>query len=293
MARSKGTEVGVFESKVAIVTGAGGIGKAVAKLFAAEGGKVLVVDLPAREAGTPSVADRAVDEIRAEGGDAVAYHATIGKWDAGKAIVKAAIDAFGRVDVLVSAAGNIAVTPIVDITEREWDSINDVHMKGQVSLVQAFARAVIARDGRGSVLLFSSRASFLAPTPAYAAAKAGVLGLTTSAAMELEEHGINVNAILPSAQTTLFPGEASSRPVSGGTPFVSDVDPAAIAPAVLFPATEAGFGITGRWIYAAGNDAAIYPRPLVLANVPTLLRGGSRWTLEGLEAVLPKLTEAQ
>lgn len=285
--------MGGFENKVAIVTGAGGIGKAVAKLFAAEGGKVLVVDLPAREAGSPSMADRAVDEIRSEGGEAVACHATIGQWDAGQAIVEAALEAFGRVDVLVSAAGNLAATPVLDITEQEWDSINDVHMKGQVSLVQAFARAVIAQGGGGSILLFSSRASFLAPTPAYAAAKAGVLGLTTAAAMELEEHGINVNAILPSAQTTLFPGEATSRPTSGGTPYVSDIDPAAIAPAVLFPATEAGSGITGRWIYAAGNDAAIYPRPLVLSNVPTLLRGGERWTLEGLEEVLPRLAEVQ
>jgi len=283
--------MGGFENKVAIVTGAGGIGKAVAKLFAAEGGKVLVVDLPAREAGNPSMADRAVDEIRSAGGEAVACHATIGQWEAGQTIVEAALEAFGRVDVLVSAAGNLAVTPVLDITEQEWDSINDVHMKGQVSLVQAFARAVIAQGGGGSILLFSSRASFLAPTPAYAAAKAGVLGLTTAAAMELEKHGINVNAILPSAQTTLFPGEATTRPTSGGTPYVSDIDPAAIAPAVLFPATEAGSGITGRWIYAAGNDAAIYPRPLVLSNVPTLLRGGDRWTLEGLEEVLPKLAE--
>lgn len=285
--------MGVFEGKVAIVTGAGGIGRAVAKLFAAEDGRVVVVDLPAREAGKPSVADLAVAEIRSEGGDAFACHATIGKWDAGQAIVDAAVNAFGRVDVLVSAAGNLAATPILDITEREWDSINDVHVKGQVSLVQAFARAAIARGGGGSILLFSSRASFLGPMPAYAAAKAGVLGLTTSAAMELEQHEINVNAILPSAQTTLFPGEASSRPASGGTPYVSDIDPAAIAPTVLFPATEAGSGITGRWIYAAGNDAAIYPRPLEFANVPTLLRGGERWTLEGLEAVLPKLAAAQ
>jgi len=285
--------MGVFEGKVAVVTGAGGIGKAVAKLFAAEGGQVLVVDLPAREAGSQSVAERAVDEIRADGGEAVACHARIGQWAAGQAIVDAAVEAFGRVDVLVSAAGNLAATPIVDITEQEWDSINDVHMKGQVSLVQAFARALIAQGGGGSILLFSSRASFLGPMPAYAAAKAGVLGLTTSAAMELEQHGINVNAILPSAQTTLFPGEATSRPTSGGTPFVADIDPAAIAPTVLFPATEAGSGITGRWIYAAGNDAAIYPRPLEFANTPTLLRGGERWTLQGLEAMLPTLVAAQ
>lgn len=281
--------MGVFEGKVAIVTGAGGVGRSVAKLFAAEGGRVVVVDLPPRDPSTPSAADQAVEQIQEAGGRAVACHARIGRWEEGERIVKAAVDAFGRADVLVSAAGNLATTPVVDLTEQEWDSLNDVHLKGQVSLVRAFARATIARGGGGSILLFSSRASFLGPTPAYAAAKAGVLGLTTSAAMELAEHGINVNAILPSAQTTLFPGDPSSRPTSGGTPFVSDIDPAAIAPAVLFPATEAGAGMTGRWIYAAGNDTAIYPHPLELSNTPTLVRGGERWTLAGLGDVLPKL----
>jgi 3-oxoacyl-[acyl-carrier protein] reductase len=281
--------MGKFAGKVAIVTGAGGIGRVISHLFAAEGAKVVVVDLPSREAGTPSAAERAVEEIRAAGGEAIASHEVIGEWASGEKIVQSALDAFGRVDALVSAAGNLATTPLVDLTEQEWDSINNVHMKGQVSVLQAVARQLIAQGEGGSAILFSSRASFFAPTPAYAAAKAGVLGLTSAASLELAKHGINVNAILPSAQTSLFPGDAQSRPVTGGTPFVPDIDPAGIAPIVAYLASTAGAAITGRWVYAAGNDIAFYDLPLVLSNRPTLLRGSERWTLDGLEAVLPSL----
>lgn len=281
--------MGKFTGKVAIVTGVGGIGGAVSRLFAAEGAKVVAVDLPSREPGTPSAADRLVEEIRSTGGKAAASHEVIGQWQSGERIVQAALDAFGRVDAVVTAAGNLAATPLVDLTEEEWDSINNVHLKGHASILQAVGRQLIAQGEGGSIITFSSRASFFAPTPAYAAAKAGVLGITSAAAIEFAAHGINVNAILPSAQTTLFPGTADSRPVAGGTPYVPDIDPAGIAPIVLYLASPAGAGITGRWVYAAGNDIAFYDLPLVLSNRPTLLRGSERWTLEGLGEVLPSL----
>jgi NAD(P)-dependent dehydrogenase (short-subunit alcohol dehydrogenase family) len=281
--------MGAFTGKVAVVTGAGGIGRGVAELFAAEGGKVVIVDLPAREAGTLSAAERAVEAIQAAGGEATACHIAIGPWESGAQIVQTAVDAYGRLDVLVGAAGNLAVTPLVDIGEQEWDQLLDVHLKGEVSLMQAAARQMIEQGEGGSIINFASRAAFLGPTPAYAAAKAGVLGLTTAGAMELQPHGINVNAILPSAQTTLFPGDATTRPTGGGTPYVADIDPSAIAPAVLYLATPAGAKITGRWLYAAGNDMALYPLPLELANRPSLLRGGQRWTLDSLTEVLPTL----
>jgi len=283
--------MGKFIGKVAIVTGGGGkgIGRAVARLFAAEGASVVVADLPAREPGARSGAEAVVEEIREAGGTAVASHEVIGKWESGERLVQTAVDAFGRVDVVVTAAGNLAVSPLLEVTEDEWDSINDVHMKGQVSVLQAVARRLVEQGEGGSMITFSSRAAFFAPAPAYAAAKAGVLGLTSAAAIELAKHRINVNAIFPSAQTSLFPGDAESRPVAGGTPFVPDIDPAAIAPVVAWLASPEGAAVTGRWVYAAGNDIAFYDLPLVLSNRPTLLRGAERWSLDALDAVLPSL----
>ncbi len=282
--------MGKLTGKVAIVTGGGGgIGGAVSRLFAAEGASVVVADLPAREPGTPSSAEKVVDEIRAAGGAAVASHEIIGEWASGEKLVRTAVDAFGRLDAIVTPAGNLAVSPLVEVTEEEWDSINKVHMKGHASVLQAAARQFIAQGEGGSIVTFSSRAAFFAPAPAYSSAKAGVLGLTSAAAIELAPHGINVNAIFPSAQTPLFPGDAQSRPVAGGTPFVADIDPAAIAPIVVFLTSEEGAGITGRWVYAAGNDIAFYDVPLVLSNRPTLLRGSERWTLDGLDEVIPSL----
>ncbi len=285
--------MGKFDGKAIIVTGGGGgIGGSVARLLGAEGARVVVADLPAREHGVPSAAERVAGEIVAAGGEAVPSHEVIGKWSSGQRLVDAAIDAFGRLDGVVTAAGNLAVSPLVDIAEEEWDAINDVHMKGQVSVLQAVARQLVAQGEGGGIVTFSSRASFYAPTPAYAAAKAGVLGLTTAASLELAPHGITVNAILPSAQTSLFPGDAQSRPVGGGTPFVADIDPAGIAPIVAYLLSPAARSITGRWVYAAGNDIAFYDRPLTLANRPTLLRGSERWTLDTLDQTLPSLLSA-
>jgi len=282
--------MGKLNGKVALVTGGGGgIGGAIARLFAAEGASVVVADLPAREPGTPSAAEKVVAQIQEAGGEAVATHEVIGEWASGQTLIDRAVEAFGRIDAVVTAAGNLAVSSLVDITEDEWDSINDVHMKGQVSVLQAAARQMIAQGDGGSIVTFSSRASFFAPTPAYAAAKAGVLGLTSAASIELAAHGINVNAILPSAQTGLFPGDASTRPVAGGTPFVPDIDPAGIAPIVVFLTSPEGAPITGRWVYAAGNDIAFYDLPLTLTNRPTLLRGSDRWSLESLDEVIPSL----
>lgn len=282
--------MGKFTGKAVIVTGGGGgIGGAISRLLAAEEAKVVVADLPAREPGAQSAAETVVGEITAAGGEAIASHTIIGEWGSGEALVKAAVDIFGSLAGVVTAAGNFGTSPLVDLSEEEWDAINDVHMKGQASVLQAVARQLIRQGDSGSIVTFSSRAAFFAPSPAYAAAKAGVLDLTSAASIELRQHGINVNAILPSAQTPLFPGDAKSRPVGGGTPFVPDIDPAALAPIVAYLLSPAAREITGRWVYAAGNDIAFYDLPLVLSNRPTLLRGGERWSLDSLDHVIPSL----
>lgn len=276
--------------QVVIVTGgAGGIGGAVSRLLAREGARVLVNDLPARVAGERSMAERVVEEIRSAGGEAVASHTPVGPWESGDQVVGEAVQAFGRLDSVVLCAGNFAPTLLLDLTEAEWDSLLTVHATGQVSISQAAARQFVTQGGGGRIVTFASRAAFFAPTPAYAAAKAAVMGLSSAMARDLASHGVTVNCVLPSAQTPLFPGDAASRPTSGGLPPAVDVDPDSIAPIVAYLASDAAAGITGKFVYAGGSDICFYQAPLEISTSPSLIRKSGRWDLDELTTTIPTL----
>src|SRR5207253_3602218 len=126
--------MGVLDGRVAIITGAGrGLGREHALLFAAEGAKVVVNDLGGAPDGGGSdrtAAETVVDEIKAMGGEAVANADDVADWDGGQALIKSAIDAFGRLDVLVNNAGILRDRVLINMSEDEWDSVVKVHMKG-------------------------------------------------------------------------------------------------------------------------------------------------------------------
>src|SRR4051812_10769257 len=126
--------MGALEGRVAIITGAGrGIGREHALLFAAEGAKVVVNDLGGAPDGAGSdrtAAEQVVDEITAMGGDAVANADDVGDWNGGQAPIAAAVEAFGRLDVLVNNAGILRDRVLVNMSEAEWDDVVKVHMKG-------------------------------------------------------------------------------------------------------------------------------------------------------------------
>jgi NAD(P)-dependent dehydrogenase (short-subunit alcohol dehydrogenase family) len=142
----------------------------------------------------------------------------------------------------------------------------------------------------GRIINFSSRgaAGGGSGTVAYCSAKAGILGLTSQLSNELIRHGITVNAILPSADTKLFP--YSGRKYKTGYPDPISVEPHYIAPMIVFLATDKAQDITGRFIYACGGDICIYARPLRLpAETNTFIRKMGKWTVDELSEVIPPL----
>ena len=150
--------MGALDGKVAIITGGGnGIGKEHALLFAREGAKVVVNDPGCDRHGAASGndADHVVEEIRTEGGEAVASHDAVGSFDASRSIVAAAVDNFGSLDILVNNAGILRDRTLLKTTEEEWDAVLNVHLKGSFSMMQAAATQM-----RGSRLPHRSRCTW-------------------------------------------------------------------------------------------------------------------------------------
>jgi NAD(P)-dependent dehydrogenase (short-subunit alcohol dehydrogenase family) len=189
---------GRVEGKVAIVTGAGstpgpgvGTGKAISVALAREGAKVLLVDLH------PERAEETQRMIKEEGGEAVVFRADCTKWQQCAAMVMAALDTFGTVDILVNNLGLASFGTVVDMHEREWDRTFDINLR-TVFLASKYAIPVMAAQGSGSVINLSSiSAQRGGRTIAYSAAKAGVEAMTFDMAHAHGRQGVRVNCVLP------------------------------------------------------------------------------------------------
>lgn len=180
--------------KVAIVTGgAQGMGRAISLRYAAEGAKLIVADL--NRAGAEAVAG----EIEANGGEAIGIAIDVRVRAQAEAMVTAAVERFGGVDVLVNNAGVIKILPFLETSEADWDSIFDVNCKGMLFCSQAAARRMIEQRRGGKIVNLASQAGRRgeALVLAYCASKACVISMTQSMALALAEHKINVNGIAP------------------------------------------------------------------------------------------------
>ena len=218
--------MGLLDGKVAIITGAGGgIGRAHAMLFAREGARVVVNDVGAARDGAATgkrPADDVVAEIRAAGGVAIADHNSVSLFAGAQALVKSAIDAFGKADVLVNNAGILRDKSFLKMDEAMWDAVVAVHLKGTFLCSQAFAQQVVAQGGGGRIVNTTSVSGMLGNfgQANYAAAKAGVYGLTRTMSIELQKHRITVNALAPIAKTRMtedlpmFQGSTHSRRIT-------------------------------------------------------------------------------
>ena len=275
--------MGSLDGRVAIVTGAGrGIGAGVARLLAREGAGVVVADLGVKldgaEPGT-GPAESVVEEIVKAKGAAVANTDDVSDYAAAEAMIRQAIDVFGKLDIVVNVAGILRDRMIFNMTESEWDDVIRVHLKGTFNTskhASVYWRQLRDESAHHRLINFTSVSGlFGAPgQPNYAAAKMGIVGLTYSCANALRAYGVTANAISPGAATRMtdsIPGR--ERPPAE----VDDAQhPDNVAPAVAYLATEASDWCTGQILFARGYDIGLYNTPQLIRQISST----GPWDLE-------------
>jgi NAD(P)-dependent dehydrogenase (short-subunit alcohol dehydrogenase family) len=270
--------MGRLDGRVAIVTGAGrGIGRSVALLLASEGASVVVNDLGAAVDGSGQNSGPAHDTVAAiadAGGKAIANGADISAFSAAEGLIGTALEEFGRLDVLVNAAGILRDRMVFNMTEQEWDDVIRVHLKGTFNTTRfasAHWRSLRDETAQNRIINFTSVSGLHgAPgQPNYAAAKMGIVGLTYSAARSLAKYGVTVNAISPAAATRMtdsVPAERR-RGGAGGGADIDERSPDNVAPIVAYLASERSGWITGRIIHSAGYEVALYNNPEPISRI--------------------------
>ncbi|MFG2722049.1 3-oxoacyl-ACP reductase [Streptomyces sp. NPDC048416] len=271
-----------LEGLSAIVTGAGrGLGRAEALELARLGAAVVVNDFgqPGRDGtgrASKGPAEEVAAEIRAAGGRATAHTGDVADHQQTRDLVQLAIDTYGKLDILVNNAGILRDRMIFSMSEAEWDSVIHVHLKGHFNTTHFAAahwreRSKAAGGPVYGRIVNTSSEAFLAGSagqPNYAAAKGGIVGLTTSTALALAKYGVTANAICPRARTRMTedvfqgfqePGEGELDPLA----------PEHVSPLVGYLASPAAGQVNGQLLVVHGGMVAIVERPRVAAKFDT------------------------
>ena len=249
-----------FEGKVAIVTGAGqGIGRMYALELARRGAQVVVNDLGVSRDGAgadTSAADKVVEEIVSQGGQAVASHDSVATMAGGKNIVQAAMDTYGKVDILINNAGILRDKSFMKMTEEEWDLVVGVHLKGAFCVTQPAVK-VMKKNNYGRIIFTASVSGLYGNfgQTNYGAAKMGLVGIMNTLKLELSKYDIKINTVAPNAWSRMtadvFPPE-----------FEEKMNPQFNAPMVLYLCSEDNT-VSGN-IYTTG--AGWYGRTAIVSG---------------------------
>lgn len=279
-----------LDGRVAIVTGSGrGLGLAYALELARKGAAIVINDVDA------AAAAEAVAEIEAAGGRAVAVAAPVGPTETGQQLVAAAVDTFGRLDILVTNAGLLRDKSLLKMTDDDFDAVIAVHLRGTFTCVRAAFAHFKENEVAGRIIAVGSptgqRGNFGQTN--YAAAKAGIVGMVRTWALEMERAGVTVNAVVPVAATAMtrtvpyfaaaVEADDEGRPMPDffrrdlGFGTASDV-----AGLVAFLASDAAADITGQVIGAGGDRIQLWSHP---EPVLSELRTGG-WSADAIAADL-------
>src|SRR4051794_34050494 len=270
-----------FDGRVAVITGAGrGLGRAYALVLASKGAKVVVNDRGVTTGGEgfdAGPAEEVVQEIKAAGGEAVAYTESVATPEGGQAIIQSAIDDYGRIDILIHNAGNNRYSPLAEMSYEDFDAVLDVHLRGAFHVVRA-AFPLMTKAGYGRVVLTSSIGGLYGNQQVanYASSKAGMIGLSNVIALEGAPDGVKSNVIIPGALTRLADGlDTSAYPPMG---------PELTAPVVGWLAHEE-CSVSGEMMIAiAGRVARAY-----IAETPGVYQPS--WTIDQVAEQLPAIRD--
>jgi NAD(P)-dependent dehydrogenase (short-subunit alcohol dehydrogenase family) len=258
----------MLEGKVAVVTGAGrGLGRAYAVALAAAGASVVVNDLDA------GALDETVEIIETAGGSVTGLVAAVGTAEVADKLVRTAVDTYGRLDVMVPNAGVLRDRTLTKLSDEDFDTVLETHLRGAFTCARAAVAQFREQGGGGRLILVGSPAGQFASfgqTP-YSAAKAGIVGMTRTLAVECARMGVTVNAVIPTALTRMvatIPGLGELvAAVDAGEP----VPPVArraglgtpddVAGLVVYLASDLASDITGQAIGAGGDRLSVWSHP--------------------------------
>ena len=248
--------MGMLEGKVALVTGAGGgLGRAHAMLLAREGASVVVNDLGGARDGTGSsntMAQKVVEEIQAEGGQAIANYGSVTNRDDAIAMVEDTVSAFGKIDILIANAGILRDKSFKNMDDEMWDVVMDVHLRGTYLSTKAAYDKMLEQGNGGRIIMTSSTSGLLGNfgQTNYGAAKAGIAGFMRCLWLEGIKYGITVNVLAPTATsrltTDILPEEVQEN-----------FPPEAVSPAVVWLCSDEAKEISGRQWLVAGNNVSL------------------------------------
>jgi len=260
--------MGLLDGRVAVVTGSGrGIGRGIALCLASEGAKVVVNDPGSTVDGRGKEGDPAhevVEEIKKAGGQAVANYDSVADFAAAERIIKTAVDSFGRIDILVNNAGILRDKSVVKMDEGDFDAVLGVHLKGSFNCGR-HAIPLMREQNYGRVINITSSAGLRGNfgQSNYSAAKAGIMGLTFTWALECAKYGITVNAMAPAGLTRMV----GLIPGMEGKPMAPEMDPNQNAPMVAFLASEKAAHVNGQIFGRRGFAFTIFQTPRPIASM--------------------------
>lgn len=255
----------LLQGKVAVVTGSGrGIGRGIALALAREGAAVVINDVGCSLDGRDSEEDPAAQvcrEIEAIGGRAVPNHDSVSDFAAAGGIIRSAVSAFGRIDILVNNAGIVRDRTIVKMSEEDFDAVLSVHLKGSFNCGR-HAIPLMREQGFGRIINITSSAGLRGNfgQTNYSAAKAALMGITFTWALELGKHGITVNALAPSGMTRMV----GSMPGMENRPVAPEMNPDLNASMVAYLASDRAAHVNGQIFGRRGYAFTIFqtPRPV-------------------------------
>ena len=280
----------IVEDKVVVVTGAGGgIGRTIALLMAEQGAKVVVNDLGTAVDGSgsnPSLAERVAQEIRDAGGGAVANGDSVASWDGAQRIVQTALDAFGRIDVVVNNAGVLRDTIFHKMSPEDWGLSIAVNLTGGFYVSRAAAPHFRAQQSGAFVHISSTSGLVGAMGQAnYSAAKMGLVGLSKSIAIDMQRFNVRSNVVAPTAFTRMTESIATDTPEQQERARQREhVPEEKNAPLVVFLASDAAKDVNGQVFYSRKNELIMFSQMRPLSRI----HSSTGWTPQSIaEHMLP------